>query len=57
MTDWTEPLKSQLVFLFCVCAFNKHSEYNNSLSLMNRKEEKRTSPGTLWIYDSDGETP
>lgn len=33
---------------------NRHNTtQHNTLSLTNRKEEKRTSPGILWIYDPD----
>lgn len=42
------------------CAIHEHYRgNNNSLSLTNRKEEKRTSQGTLWLWlcDSDTEVP
>lgn len=42
--------RSQLVF---PVPFTDTTEYNNSLSLTNGKEEKRISLRTVWIYDSN----
>lgn len=54
VNNWPFQCVCVCIYLLQISAFLCHSHNkHNSLSLTNRKEEKRTSPGILWIYDPD----